>query len=169
MNLGQKYTQKKRPSIIYLYDFFLSLNWESIHLITFMKPFYNKLTLLLGFMLCIIPLQAQKMKYTTLKPAEFKSKIEQTENPCVIDVRSYAADFEAGHITGAIHLDPTDIHFITEIKRRYSEIDAIFVYCKMGKTSKQAAQLLVSRGFQNVFNLKGGILAWEKKFPVVTE
>ena len=134
-----------------------------------MKPAYITGALLLGFILCAYPLQAQKVKYTTLKPAEFKAKIEQTENPCVIDVRSSAIDFEAGHLAGAIHLDPTDIHFITEIKRRYSETDAIFVYCKMGKTSKQAAQLVVSRGFQNVYNLKGGILAWEKKFPVVTE
>jgi len=134
-----------------------------------MKPLFTKLTLMFSLMLCIIPLQAQKNKFITLKPAEFKALIEHTAKPCIIDVRSSVVDFKAGHIAGAVHLDPIDIHFITDVKRFCSETDVIFIYCKMGKTSKQAAQLLVSRGYKNIYNLKGGILAWEKRFPTVTE
>ena len=145
------------------------MNQKSILIIIHMNPFYTKLTLMLGMLLCIIPLQAQKNKFISLKPAEFKALIEQTAKPCIIDVRSSAVDFKAGHIAGAVHLDPTDIHFITDVKRFCSETDVIFIYCKMGKTSKQAAQLLGSRGFKNIYNLKGGILAWEKSFTTVTE
>jgi len=142
---------------------------KSIKIITYMKPFYTKLTLMFSLLLCILPLQAQKNKFISLKPAEFKALIEQTAKPSIIDVRSSAVDFKAGHISGAIHLDPTDIHFISDVKRFCSDSDVIFIYCRIGKTSKQTAQLLVSRGFKNIYNLKGGLLAWEKSFPTVTE
>ncbi|MDR2586245.1 MAG: rhodanese-like domain-containing protein [Prevotellaceae bacterium] len=132
-------------------------------LITFRLPLF------FGFMLCLIPIQAQKIKVSNLKPDVFKAKIEQTVNPCIIDVRS-SADFAYGHISHAINLDPLDFLFIKEVKRLCSTSDTIFVYCKMGKTSKTAAQAIVSNGFKQVVSLKGGILAWEKKkFPVVME
>ena len=132
-----------------------------------MNPLIIKTNLLLMLMLCIIPLNAQKIKYTTLKPDAFKTQIEQTETPCIIDIRALA-DFEAGHIAGAIDMDPTDLRFILELKRLTSETAPLFVYCKFGKTSKSVAKQMVSEGFQNVYMLKGGITAWVKKFPIIT-
>ena len=133
-----------------------------------MKTFCIKLFCILGFALCITPLQAQKVKFVSLKPVDFKARTEQMANPCIMDIRS-AADFKVGHIAGATNLNPDDIRFISELKRLYSETDPIFVYCKMGKTSKSAAQKIVANGFMNVYNLKGGIMAWGKKLPLVTE
>ena len=119
-------------------------------------------------MVCIIPLNAQKNNYTTLKPASFKAKIEKTANPCIIDIRA-AADFEAGHIAGAINMDATDLLFVSDLKRLATETTPLFVYCKMGKTSKSAAELMVLQGFKNVYMLKGGSTAWGKKLPFVLE
>ena len=134
-----------------------------------MKSLFAKPALILGIMLCIAPLQAKKNRYVTLKPALFKAQMEQTANPCVIDVRSSAVDFEAGHIVGAIHLDPNSIVFISELKQLHPNQEAaIFVYCKMGKSSKTAAGKMASGGYKNVYSLKGGILAWKKNFPIVT-
>ena len=135
-----------------------------------MKPIFIKIPLLLGCLLFMLPLQAQKNKIITLKPAQFKAQMEQTANPCVIDVRSSKVDFEAGHIVGAVQLNPDDLFFVSELKRLQPDTAApVFVYCRMGKTSKMAAQKLASNGFTNVYSLKGGILAWEKLFPTVTE
>jgi len=133
-----------------------------------MKTACLKLFLLLGFALCIVPLQAQKIKYSTLKPNDFKIKIEKTVDPCIIDIRA-AVDFEAGHIAGAINLDPNDLRYISELKKRCAQTDPIFIYCKLGKTSKAASKTMVSNGFKDVSNLKGGITAWLKSFPVVSE
>ena len=106
----------------------------------------------------------------TLKPVQFKAQMEQTSNPCVIDVRSSTVDFAAGHIVGAIQLNPNDLFFVSELKQLQPDTDApVFVYCRVGKTSKMAAQKLVSNGFKNVYSLKGGVLAWEKKFPTVAK
>ncbi|MCL2727339.1 MAG: rhodanese-like domain-containing protein [Bacteroidales bacterium] len=133
-----------------------------------MKIASLKLLFLLGFAFCVVPLQAQKIKYSTLKPNAFKIKIERAIDPCIIDIRS-AVNYEAGHIAGAVNLDPNDLRFIAELKRLCSQTDPVFVYCKMGKTSKAASKTLAENGFKDVYNLKGGVTAWLKHFPVVTE
>ena len=132
-----------------------------------MKPTCIKFVLLLGFLLCLIPLEAQKVKAVSLKPDRFNAQMEQTVNRCIIDVRP-AVDFAAGHIADAVNLDPLDFQFVKNVQQLCATTDTLFVYCKMGKTSKTASQALVSKGFKHVYGLKGGILAWAKKFPVVT-
>jgi len=132
-----------------------------------MKLFYIKSALLLGSMLCIVSLEAQKVKVVSLKPDAFKAQMEQTATPCIIDIRP-AADFAVGHIAGAVNLDPLDFQFIKTVQQLCAPTDPLFIYCKLGKTSKTTAQLLVLKGFNNVYGLKGGILAWAKKYPIVT-
>jgi adenylyltransferase/sulfurtransferase len=52
------------------------------------------------------------------------------------------------------------------VERRLSELnrdDEIVVHCKMGGRSAKAADILRSKGFTRVLNLKGGILDWIDK------
>ncbi len=52
---------------------------------------------------------------------------------------------------------------IDELSRRLGELDRnreIIVYCRSGSRSAMAVEFLISRGFKNVKNLAGGILAW---------
>jgi len=37
----------------------------------------------------------------------------------------------------------------------------IFLYCRSGRMSAMAAEELVARGYTNVWNLDGGLIAWE--------
>ncbi len=37
----------------------------------------------------------------------------------------------------------------------------IFMLCRSGKRSLQAAQMLDTAGFRSVYNIEGGMLAWE--------
>lgn len=133
-----------------------------------MKCLY-KTTFILGAMLCLLPLHAKKVGYLSIKPADFKTQIEHTSQPCIIDIRS-ADDFTHGHIADAVNIDMNDFQFVTTIKQLYPNTETIFVYCKLGKTSKLAAEKLSVGGFKNVISLKGGITAWwKKKLPTVTE
>ncbi len=55
---------------------------------------------------------------------------------------------------------------LSEINDRQAEIprdQKVVVHCKSGKRSKQAIELLKKAGFQNLLNLEGGILAWQKE------
>ena len=74
----------------------------------------------------------------------------------LLDVRQ-PGEYESGHIPGA-KLIP-----LPDLNDRVTEIDAdkpTIVYCAIGGRSRVAAQMLAGKGFKEVFNLTGGIKAW---------
>jgi rhodanese-related sulfurtransferase/rubrerythrin len=80
----------------------------------------------------------------------------------LLDVRQ-PGEYESEHIPGA-KLIP-----LPDLNDRLTEIDAdkpTIVYCAIGGRSRVAAQMLAGKGFREVFNLSGGIKAWnsEKAF-----
>ncbi|ADJ16348.1 rhodanese-like domain-containing protein [Halalkalicoccus jeotgali] len=95
-----------------------------------------------------------------LTPEEVKEKVEEGEVR-VVDIRS-PAEFERGHIPGAINVPMT---------RLPSEIDQhdwdgeVVVACPIGKSSIQAAKLIGSyEGVENanrIASMEGGYDAWE--------
>ena len=75
----------------------------------------------------------------------------------LLDVRQ-PKEYEAGHLAGA-KLIP-----VKELPDRLAELERdkpVIVYCAVGGRSRAAAQLLAGKDFANVFNLSGGIKAWE--------
>ncbi len=44
--------------------------------------------------------------------------------------------------------------------------DEIVVHCRSGARSGNAKQFMMQMGFQNVRNLEGGVLAWQREFGV---
>jgi len=65
--------------------------------------------------------------------------------------------FNAQHITGAKHLTNENLQeFIQE-----SDPDRpLIIYCFHGHSSQPAAQLLIDRGFEEVYSLIGGYESW---------
>jgi len=75
----------------------------------------------------------------------------------LLDVRQ-PGEFEQSRIPGA-KLIP-----LPELPGRVSELDAdmpVLTYCAIGGRSRAAAQYLSGQGFKEVYNMKGGIAAWE--------
>ncbi|MCX6119619.1 MAG: rhodanese-like domain-containing protein [Proteobacteria bacterium] len=48
-----------------------------------------------------------------------------------------------------------------KLAERYPRQQTIYVLCRSGRRSLQAAEILVANGFQSVFNVEGGMLEWE--------
>ncbi len=44
--------------------------------------------------------------------------------------------------------------------------EEIVVHCRSGARSGQAKMILMSMGYENVRNLEGGVLAWQREFGV---
>ena len=55
---------------------------------------------------------------------------------------------------------------LNELPQRYEELDrdqTLAVHCRSGARSANAVKLLQERGFENVYNVEGGILAWSEE------
>ena len=95
---------------------------------------------------------------------------ELIANPDVVifDVRT-ASEFAEGHIDGAINIDYKQDGFVEKSKAALSKDRTIAVYCRSGRRSAGAADLLAKEGYKLV-NLKDGIIAWqEAQMPVTTD
>lgn len=79
----------------------------------------------------------------------------------LIDVRT-PGEFASGHIENSINIDYKADNF----KELIGELDPnqeVYVYCKVGGRSGRSAKILRDMGFKNIYDLKGGIIAWEKE------
>ena len=97
-------------------------------------------------------------KMTNVDVQKFKELISSGDG-VLLDVRYYQ-EFETGKISNAINIDylsPTFRDDIMDLDRSM----AIYIYCKSGARSEKACDVLLQEGFTNVYNLEGGIKAWE--------
>lgn len=86
--------------------------------------------------------------------------MQAEQQAIIVDVRE-TDEWKAGHIAGAIHIP------LSEIQNRVTELTpyqnrAIITQCRSGARSAKAADLLKMAGFTKVYNLDGGINAWNK-------
>jgi sulfur-carrier protein adenylyltransferase/sulfurtransferase len=77
----------------------------------------------------------------------------------LVDVRE-AYEYEAGNIGGVL----IPLSILPENMDIISKEKPVVVHCKSGARSQKAIALLKEKGFDNVFNLKGGILAYKYAF-----
>ncbi|MDN3679429.1 rhodanese-like domain-containing protein [Vibrio tapetis] len=110
--------------------------------------------------------KAKTAGYKEVTPAEVTQFINRDEG-VVIDIRSLD-EYKQGHITGAVHILPSDIKngSISSLEKYKSS--PITVVCKTGQTAVASANELAKAGFENVHLLKNGLIAWnEANMPLV--
>lgn len=73
----------------------------------------------------------------------------------LIDVRNNQ-EYEEGHLNGAINISLYNIEKQIENIVK-DKTDLIILYCSSGNRSKEAKKILENLGYQEVYNLKGGI------------
>ena len=89
--------------------------------------------------------------------AEFEKLISEN-NGILLDVRT-PSENKAGNIKGSILIDVTNSSFAKKIES-IDKTKPILVYCKSGNRSMKAAKLMETKGFTDIYNLKGGYRAW---------
>jgi rhodanese-related sulfurtransferase len=95
-----------------------------------------------------------------LAPDAWAKLQEQTSASVILDVRT-VEEFESGYIKGALNMDIRGgADFIASVEA-LDKSKSYFVYCRSGARSGQACQLMSQMGFNAVYNLEGGVLAWE--------
>lgn len=79
----------------------------------------------------------------------------------ILDVRT-PAEFRDGHIPNAKNMDFFGGSFDMDISK-LSKDDTILVYCKSGKRSAGAADVLSDAGFKTVLHMSDGMDVWKKE------
>lgn len=82
------------------------------------------------------------------------------EDYTLLDVRT-PEEFTSGHLENAVNLNWYDTDFTDQLKVVPKE-HTVYVYCKKGGRSAEAASLLDSLGYK-VIDLKGGYDAYQSK------
>lgn len=98
-----------------------------------------------------------KDKFTNLSADEFEKLIEN-DDVQRLDVRT-VAEYSEGHIPGSININIFDDKFSAAADEILDKSKPVAVYCKSGRRSRNAARLLVKKGY-TVYNLDKGILNW---------
>lgn len=101
--------------------------------------------------------QAQKGQNLSVKP--YKELMDKTPNKTVLDIRT-DGEVARGVLPGAIQLD----YYAPDFKQKVAKLDKnkpLFIYCAVGGRSGSAMPILQQMGFKNVYNLGGGINAWQ--------
>lgn len=98
-----------------------------------------------------------------LSTAEVKQLIDEMgDSLYLLDVRELS-EYKEGHISG------TTLIPLGELESRLGELNPqqpILVICRSGNRSNIAAQLLIKKGFRQVYNYQGGMLSWDGNIVV---
>lgn len=101
---------------------------------------------------------------SSIAPSAFKKGI-QDEDALVLDVRTQQ-EFEQGYIPNAKNVNYRAPDFETLIKQ-IDRKGSFYVYCASGSRSSKAVDFMAKEGFEEVYNLKGGIFNWQEQgYPV---
>ena len=99
-----------------------------------------------------------RASYQDLDAAGFKKIMQENPEAVLLDVRT-PRETAMGKIEGAIEIDIANPNFAQEIQR-LDKSKTYLVYCRSGRRSVSACKAMEDQGFQSLYNLRGGILAW---------
>jgi rhodanese-related sulfurtransferase len=89
---------------------------------------------------------------------ELKTKLERGEKFQFIDCREQE-EWDESHIDGATFIP------LSSFQEKYEAVlkdknETIVIQCRSGKRSMNACMFLLSKGYSDLVNVEGGILAW---------
>ena len=96
--------------------------------------------------------------YSSVTPSQSTQLINH-DDAMIIDVRE-VNEYSEGHIINSLHIP------LSTLNKRMSEIEKhkankVIVACRSGHRSANACANLKKAGFEHVFNLSGGVMAWQ--------
>jgi len=100
-----------------------------------------------------------------LKVQELKKRLDRGDDLVVLDVRE-KGKWDEGHIKGARHI------YAGHLEQHLDEIPAdrpIVIVCNTGNHASLAASILRREGYREVYNLLGGMTAWQNAGYNVTK
>lgn len=102
-----------------------------------------------------------------LAPEDFRAALSQ-ENVVVIDTRN-DFEFQVGTFRGSINPKTRAFHefvgYLEAHREELAEKDKILMFCTGGIRCEKATAWMAENGFENVYQLQGGVLNFFEKIP----
>ncbi len=95
------------------------------------------------------------------------TRLQNSEDAVFVDVRD-DKEYKRGHLPSSRHLP------LSQLDKRSHELEKfrqrpLILVCETGARSQRASVQLRKKGFEKVYNLTGGVGAWEKaQLPLTT-
>ena len=125
-----------------------------------MKAILLNIISFLFFFITITGQEKDTLLYRSLQPYDFHITYLLDDNSILIDVREFF-EYKKSRIHGALNI-PSSGNL--EMSADSIEKDkSLFFYCSSGFRSKRVANYFSEHGFTKVYNLDGGINAWQKE------
>lgn len=109
-------------------------------------------------MLLGAPLQRRLRGFKEVEPMG-AVQLMNHEGALLVDVRE-DSEYREGHVQDSLHVPLSRLSNEVGTLENHKE-KPIIVGCRSGHRSARACGILRRQGFQQVYNLKGGIMAWQ--------
>lgn len=119
----------------------------------------------IGLVVLLMACSRKEVPYQSLSADSFEELIM---NPVVqrLDVRT-VAEYSEGHIAGSLNVNVLDeASFLEMVQEVLHKEQPVAVYCRSGKRSKKAAEILGKQGYK-VFELEKGFNSWKAAGKVI--
>ena len=103
-------------------------------------------------------IQQRLSQVKAVSPGE-ATRLLNHDNAIMIDMRS-DKDYRDGHIVNAVHVPDGKGEMPAALNKHRER--PVIVYCQRGNNSTAVCNKLSKQGFESVYNLQGGVLAWQK-------
>jgi len=98
------------------------------------------------------------LNFSSLDPKTFKAFFEDKKG-MLLDIRT-SEEYAEDRIETAINID----FYAVDFEKQLESLDKTvpyFIYCRTGSRTKSALEIMRKIGFKEVYDLKGGLIAWE--------
>lgn len=113
------------------------------------------IAIILGIILGLFIMMRRESKKAVVNLSE-KEFVENMRKGQLVDLRK-KEEFDQGHINGARNIP---FVMLTRNPGKLRRDLPIYLYCEKGKVCKCAALVLYGKGYENIYQLEGGLTNW---------
>ncbi|MEH6704456.1 MAG: rhodanese-like domain-containing protein [Galbibacter orientalis] len=122
----------------------------------------KKIVLIIIIMSSLFGAKAQQNNSIKILAASEFNEAISNNNIQLVDVRT-EQEFKEGAIEGALNIDFFQQEKFSEEFSKLDKKEAVYLYCRSGNRSQQAAAKLQEMGFSQIYDLQGGYMGWPFK------